>query len=412
MKNENRLFIVDDEPGIREFFCDVAGDMGFAIADAEGSSDFLSAYDSIQPTAILLDLTLPGTDGVELLRELAERACTAAVILASGQDKRVLATAQRVGTGLGLNMCPPLQKPVDVAVLEQALEDVRRQEPMRPMPYSDGEDTLSTTTPARLERAIKCGELVVHYQPKVDLQCGDQYPVVGSEALVRWNHPTRGLVPPAVFVPVAEETGLIGPMTEVVLQASIAQLRSWKDTGTVHPVSINLSPVQLTDLSLPDRIAMLLDEAEIDPSLLVVEVTEQAAMADIGKANDILTRLRLKNIAVSLDDFGAGFSSLAELYRMPLSELKFDRSLITDIDIDPDARTVVKALVALARTLGIPVCAEGIETWTTAEFLQSIGCEKGQGFVFSKPLPADDLIGMQIGRNTSDEVEQLQLQAS
>ena len=97
---------------------------------------------------------------------------------------------------------------------------------------------------------------------------------------------------------------------------------------------------------------------------------------------------------------------------MPLSELKFDRSLITDIDIDPDARTVVKALVALARTLGIPVCAEGIETWTTAEFLQSIGCEKGQGFVFSKPLPADDLIGMQIGRNTSDEVEQLQLKAS
>ncbi|MBO6758394.1 MAG: EAL domain-containing response regulator [Roseibium sp.] len=392
MRLQNRLLIVDDEPGIRAFFRDVASELDFIVADAADGVDFDRLYDTFQPTVILLDLTLPGTDGVELLRELASKKCRAAIILASGRDRRVLATAQRVGDSLQLDMRPPLQKPVDIVALEQAL---RSAGPSTTAPAAlaknDGANE-ATISAEQLEQAITREELVVHYQPKVCLQSGEVYPIIGSEALVRWNHPWRGLVSPAEFIPLAEQSGLIGPLTDFVLRAAVHQLKTWSKAKKARPVSINLSPVQLTDLTLPDQIASLLDTARLERSLLVVEVTEEAAMADIEKATDILTRLRLKDIAVSLDDFGSGFSSLVEIYRMPLSELKFDRSLIVDLDTNEDARTVVRALVALAKTLGISVCAEGVETWETVSFLKAIGCEKAQGYVLSKPLPADDFI--------------------
>lgn len=387
----NRILIVDDEPIIRDFFRDVAEECDFEVAEAGDIESFSALYETFDPTAILLDLTMPGSDGIEVLRELAASGCRAAIILASGQDKRILATAQRLGQSLGLDMHPPLQKPIPVPALEEALAAVRSTgTPAITQGKGEAGPAKPSVTERRLAQAIKTGELVLHYQPKIALQDKDGYTITGCEALVRWQHPDRGLVPPGEFVPLAERSSLIGLLTEVVLQKAVAQLRAWKAMGIHLPVSVNLSPVQLTDLSLPDRIAGLLDEAGVERELLVVEITEQAAMADIAAATDILTRLRLKNIAVSLDDFGAGYSSLVEIYRLPLSELKLDRSLIVDLDHDQDARTVVSALVALALTLGIPVCAEGIETQDTADFLQSIKCQKAQGFFFSKPLPAED----------------------
>ena len=372
--NRNRLLIVDDEAAARELFADVAEGLGFVAAEASNLSEFTIALERFDPTALLLDLSLQETDGVELLRTLGELKCPSPVLLVSGQDTRVLATAQRLGNMFGLAMRGVLQKPVNLPDLEAALSAMLCAPP--------------TASADRLAAAINNDELVIHFQPKIDLQCGDLFPVVGSEALVRWNHPERGLVPPGEFIPLAEESGLIGPMTEAVLRDAIAQLSSWRGAGINLPVSVNLSPTQLTDLALPDRMTGLLAAADLDPSALIVEITEQAAMSDIGKATHILTRLRLKNIEVSLDDFGAGYSSLIEIYRMPLSELKLDRSLIVDLDKDLNARTVVKAIVALARELSLPVCAEGIETEQTARFLQSIGCEKGQGFYFARPLPA------------------------
>lgn len=288
----------------------------------------------------------------------------------------MLATAQRLGEMLALEMKGILQKPVSVIDLETALEEMFVQS--------------AGITPDALENAISNGELVLYYQPKVDLRHGEEYPIIGAEALVRWTHPTRGLVPPDQFIPMAEETALIGPLTEETLRLAAGQLREWRCKGIELPVSVNLSPLHLTDLTLPDRLASLLRTNQIDPGLLIVEVTEQAAMADVGKATDILTRLRLKSIEVSLDDFGAGYSSLVEIYRMPLSELKFDRSLIVDLDRDAGARTVVKGLMALMKELKLPVCAEGVETAKTARLLQSIGCETAQGFFFARPMPAHE----------------------
>lgn len=375
MSSENRILIVDDDPDFRTFFRSVAEGLGFVAAEAGNLAQFTAVYDRLEPTAIMLDLTMPETDGIEYLRNLAKRGCTAPILLVSGQDERVLATAERLGRLFGLTMHGSLQKPMRVAALEATLQQV----------WLDS----TGVTPETLDRAIRGNELVLNFQPKVDLQSGKLFPIIGCEVLVRWLHPTLGLLSPDAFIPLAEEVGLIESLDDFVLRQTIAQLGIWRQTGINACAAVNLSPSQLTDLDLPDRIAGLLAEADLDPSLLMVEITEQAAMADVALATDILTRLRLKNIAVALDDFGAGYSSLVEMYRMPLSELKLDRSLIVDMADSNDARTVVKALVALTRELDLSVCAEGIETIESARFLQDIGCAKGQGFYFSKPLAAD-----------------------
>lgn len=372
MKTPDRLLIVDEEADTRAFFRAVASEARFVVEEVVDPAELQGACERLKPTVILLDLNVSGSDGIELLRELANHRSTANILLTSGKDVRVLKTAQRVGWDLGLKIPAVLPKPVTAARLKEALEEL----------WVD----CPAVTFEEVGHAIEAGELILHFQPKFALQGGDVFPIIGSEALVRWLHPERGLVPPGDFLPVVEEAGLIGALTEVVLLQSIAQLEAWQQEGLALPLSINLSPTQLTDLTLPDRIARLLSEAAIDPALLIVEITEQAAMADVRKASEILTRLRLKNIAVSLDDFGAGYSSLIELYRMPLCELKLDRSLITDLDCDSDARTVAKAIILLAEALGLTVCAEGVETEQAVEFLQATGCQKAQGFYFSKPL--------------------------
>jgi EAL domain-containing protein (putative c-di-GMP-specific phosphodiesterase class I)/ActR/RegA family two-component response regulator len=376
MSQQNRILIVDDEADMRAYFRDIAEEMGYLVEECGDYETFAAVYSEFGPTVILLDLSMPGRDGIEFLRELDKRKCSAPILLTSGQDERVLATAQRLGEMLSLSMRGVLQKPVSVIDLETALEEVGVQS--------------AGLSPVALKNAIENDELVLYYQPKVDLRYGDEFPIIGAEALVRWNHPTRGMVPPDLFIPMAEETALIGPLTDVTMRLAAKRMQEWAHCGIDLPVAVNLSPTQLTELTLPDRIASLLKEFDVNPSRLVVEVTEQAAMADVGKATDILTRLRLKSIEVSLDDFGAGYSSLVEIYRMPLSELKFDRSLMVDLDRDAGARTVVKALMALTKELKLPVCAEGVETAQTARLLQSIGCETAQGFYFARPMPAHE----------------------
>lgn len=397
MTEHDRLLIVDDEAAIRLQFRAIAEALGYEVAEAEDGDQFTRLYAQFKPNLVLLDLTMPDGDGIELLRGLAADSYQHGVILASGHDKRVLATAERLGRSLGLRMRPPLQKPILPRQLEQAL--CEESEGVEQTQAGRGDPQFAPKSRAELLAAIEGGQLAPHFQPKVDLQAEQGFPIIGAEALARWNHPERGLVPPGAFIPLAEETGLIGKLTEVMFNAIISHIQSWVKAGIAIPVSVNLSPRQLTDLSLPDAIADRLQQAGVDSSLLIIEVTEQAAMADICAAADILTRLRLKEIQVSLDDFGSGYSSLAEIYRLPLSEIKFDRSLIIDLDRDVDARTVVRALTQLAENLKLIACAEGIETEETAAFLKTSGCHRAQGFHFSRPLTPARFEALLSGRN-------------
>jgi diguanylate cyclase (GGDEF)-like protein len=239
-----------------------------------------------------------------------------------------------------------------------------------------------------LRRAIDDGELVLYFQPKIDLRSGA---LSGVEALVRWKHPLRGLIAPDLFIPVAEQAGLIEPLTRWVLRAALVQASAWRRIGLDIPVAVNLSMRSLRDDTLPDKIAELLLDTRTPASSLVIEITESTLMADAQGTLAILQRLRAMNIRIAIDDFGTGHSSLAYLKRLPVDEVKIDRSFVRDIVTVASDRVIVRATVDLAHGLGLRVVAEGVEDAATTALLTQIGCDEAQGFYLSPPLPGHDL---------------------
>ncbi len=241
-----------------------------------------------------------------------------------------------------------------------------------------------------LRKAIKRDEFTIYYQPKVEIKTGK---LVGAEALLRWNHPTKGLITPSKFIPIAEETGLIKPMGLWGFHAVCKQSVKWQKRGLPPiPISVNLSAVQFQQRDLTDKIIRILLETKMDPKLIEMEITESTIMQNEEDAGRVLMRLKDLGISISIDDFGTGYSSLYYLKRFTLDALKIDRSFIKDLRTDPDDRAITTAIIALARTLGLKVIAEGVEEIAHLKFLLEMGCDHAQGFFFSPPLPAEGFI--------------------
>lgn len=242
---------------------------------------------------------------------------------------------------------------------------------------------------ARLRRAIAAEEFSLHFQPRIDLT---DKTVIGVEALLRWNDPEFGMVAPSTFIPIAEESGLILQIGEWVLNAACRQVHRWQEQGLAHfPVSVNLSAVQFRQRGLEQVVADALKASGIEPAYLELEVTETSIMHDIDEVRGTLDRLKAFGITLSVDDFGTGYSSLGYLKRLPLDRLKIDRSFVKDVTEDADDAAITAAIVAMARTLGLKTIAEGVETEAQLAFLKGLGCEEGQGYYFSRPLPPEAL---------------------
>jgi diguanylate cyclase (GGDEF)-like protein len=240
---------------------------------------------------------------------------------------------------------------------------------------------------AELRHGIQAGQLRLHFQPKVDAGSGR---LVGAEALVRWQHPDRGLIPPGLFIPLAEESGLIAPLTDWVLHAACTSLRRWLDDGLpTLPLSVNLPASSIADARLPDQLDALVRHYRLQSSCLMLELTETMVMRDVVAAVGVLDRLRTLGFGLSLDDFGSGYSSLSHLKRLPMSELKIDRAFIVDVARGGRDAALAAAIIALAGELGLEVVAEGVETEEQSEFLVRRGCALQQGYLFSKPVPQD-----------------------
>jgi diguanylate cyclase (GGDEF)-like protein len=239
-----------------------------------------------------------------------------------------------------------------------------------------------------LRRAIDERQLVLHYQPKVDLRTSA---VNSVEALVRWEHPARGLVQPAEFVPFAEHTTLIRPLTMYVLDAALRQCKEWRRTGIELVVSVNLSARNLLDLTLPDEVARLLESWDLPPSSLELELTESVLMAEPARALRVLTRLSAMGVGLSLDDFGTGYSSLAYLKQLPVKEIKVDRSFVMNMGDEESDAMIVRSTIDLGKNLGLRVVAEGVQSQAAWFRLTELGCDEAQGFYFSPPMPAEDL---------------------
>jgi EAL domain-containing protein (putative c-di-GMP-specific phosphodiesterase class I) len=239
-----------------------------------------------------------------------------------------------------------------------------------------------------LRRALDRHELVLYYQPKAVLEDGRVHAV---EALLRWQHPERGLVPPDEFIPMAQQTGLIKPLTLYVVDTALRQCQAWLEDGLRLAIAVNLSARNLVDADFPNQVAGLLERWEIEPDLLEFEITESAMFTDPGRTKLILEQLSGMGIRLSIDDFGTGYSSLAYLKRLPVNEIKVDRSFVMNMAEDEDDATIVRSTIDLGRNLGLDVVAEGVESEQVWDRLRALGCTAAQGYYLSRPVPAPDL---------------------
>jgi EAL domain-containing protein (putative c-di-GMP-specific phosphodiesterase class I)/FixJ family two-component response regulator len=379
------VLILDDDTFMLKLLGHMLGELGFPRTTACTSGDAaLAALDGrgCAPALILFDLNMPGIDGMEFLRHLHSRDFSGSLILVSGEDDRMLQAAQSLARAHRVAILGSLRKPVAREDLAKILDQ------WQPHAHRKGAAHKAAYGAEQVRQAIANGELVNHYQPKVEVASGR---LKGVEALVRWRHPVDGMVFPDQFIGVAEEHGLIGALTTVVLGSALAQARRWRDAGLELTVSVNVSMDDLASLEFPDSIFAQTQSHGLSPRDVIVEVTESRLSKDLRSPLEVLARLRLKRFGLSIDDFGTGHSSLAQLRDFPFDELKVDRSFVHGASNNKTLRAIYEASLNLARQLGMRVVAEGVEDWSDWELLRRSGCAMAQGYFIARPMPAEAL---------------------
>ena len=371
----NRLLVLEDDPAVLNFLGEVGRGYRYDVALTQSVDELRACYEAFGPSLIVLDLQYPHGDGIEVMSFLKQHGCQAPIVLISGFDARVLETARRVGLEFGLTIVDALVKPVRADTLGGVLDAHREPEVVE--------------WAGELRTAIDRDDVMVYYQPKVQAEDGR---LVGFEALARWAHPNRGTISPLRFIPLAESTGLIAPLTQLVLDRAVRDRASWAVTGHNLTVAVNLSPLLLTDDHLLPDLIRRLAQYRLAPAALTLEVTESAAMQNPAVTLEILGRLRLRGFNLALDDFGTGFSNLAVLHRMPFNELKIDRSFVSDVSTSRDSQVIVGALAGLARQFGLATVAEGVEDLETWSWLRTAGVGQMQGFGIARPMPAEHVV--------------------
>lgn len=330
---------------------------------------------------ILLDLNMPDMDGVQFARKLAAQKYSGYLILVSGEDERILQMAENLLLAHGINVLGHVRKPVLqselAALLEKICPDLKLRNE-KPVEYSA----------ADLELAINNNELINFYQPKVDVRTGR---ISGVEALVRWRHPIDGLIQPDRFISLAEENGLIDALTHNVLHSALAQTRRWLDAGLMLRVAINVSMHTLASVEFADMVIEETRAAGLLPNDLMLEVTESRLMMDQRGPLDVLTRLRMNQFQLSLDDFGTGHSSMSQLRNIAFTELKIDRSFVKDARRNLIAHAIYMASLNLGKCLGMNIVAEGVETREDWDLLLVTRCHSAQGYFIAPPMGAEDL---------------------
>jgi len=330
--------------------------------------------------ALLVTLAA-GDDGYRLAQRILDRLTRPLVI--EGTQLQVAASAgvaERENTSVSI---ADLLRRADVAMFAAKVNRSRIER------YDAGLDEANRSrleTLQHLDDALAEDQFVLHYQPKIDIQSGA---IVGAEALVRWQHPTRGLLYPDAFLPILEQSGRMGALTQIVLNTAVRQLATWRAAGLTISVAVNLSASDLLDEHLAERLAALLAQHAVPTSALELEITESVLMTDPQRARSVLQQLQRLGLRIALDDYGTGYSALAYLRDLPVDELKIDRSFIANISADRRSAAIVRSTIELAHALGLQVVAEGVEQQHDLDALAAFDCDFAQGYHFSRPLPAD-----------------------
>jgi len=374
--------VVDDEELMRDFLCMAVQKSGVGnVMSATNGSDALDQVESnhVAIDIILCDLQMPEMDGIEVIRQLANDGFGGGIVLVSGEDRRVLKTAENMAEVRGLNVIGSLSKPVPVHNIISLMKQYAVSEQQTTW-------TMPDVTADELDHAIHSGEIIAYYQPQIDIKSGR---VKCVETLARWPHPERGMISPDIFIDMAERHDLIDALTDMIITQATRQGAIWHQQGIDLNVAINISMNNLRHLDFPDRVHDIVKLAGMDIKKLVIEITESQLVKDLGTCLDILTRLRLKGPTLSIDDFGTGYASMEHLKQMPFEELKIDRAFVNGASKDDTARAILESSLFLAKQLDMATVAEGVETENDWDLVAGLGCDVIQGYYIAPPMDID-----------------------
>lgn len=357
-------------------------EMIYEAGDGHEALELLSLL-KLPPSLAIVDLEMPGMDGVEFIQHLQERQFNFPLIVASSRETTLLASVETMIQALGMHVLGALQKPLTREKLLHALSSFHSKTALTP---ADG--VQEEIAESALETAISNGEIIPFYQPKVDIRTGM---LKGVEALARWKHPDGAMTSPDRFIPLAEKTGHIHELTLVMLERAMRQAALWNERGLSLKVAVNLSPLSLDMPGFVQKVSDLLTRHALQADQIVLEITESSVVANLGVALGTLARLRLKGFGLSIDDYGTGFSSMQQLARIPFTELKIDRSFVHGAHARQNLRVILQSALDMARRLDLVTVAEGVETLEDWRLLQDSGCTIGQGYLIGKPMEANDL---------------------
>lgn len=396
----SRLYIVDDDLAVCNLLKTVSLSLFSDIDLFDSGKAFLQESIS-SGDIVILDLMMPDFDGIEVIRFLANNELFPKLILISGYDQGVLYSAQRLANDYGLEVLDVFTKPIAIDKLTHVLTTFTSKADELPINVNNiklkNKTASDEFTPSikDIERGIEKHQFILYFQPQISTRSNE---LLGAEALVRWLHPIHGMIFPDKFISLAEKSGVIDSLTTEILDLAIQQCCQWRDQDILVKVSINISAGNISSLQVPEQLQSLIQSNYLDPSMIVLEVTESALMGNLTKSLDILTRLRLKGFQLSIDDFGTGFSSLSQLHKIPFTELKIDQSFVKDMAEDPECFAIVETCVMLGHKLNMEVVAEGVETLEALSLLTQMGCDIAQGYYIARPMPAEAFISWQQNR--------------
>lgn len=374
---QKRIMLADPDETLGAMLEDLAGRLGCRTMIARDFESFAAGSAASEPDVVLMGLRLGDRDAVQVLRHLSEQRSHAYIVLIGDGDVKVVESVERLGRGRRMNMLPSLERPVSAVTLRMLLRGVI--------------DARPDIGPEELREGMAGRQFVPYFQPIIDLR-GREGRMVRAEVLARWDHPFHGLLSASEFIGAAEEYGCIEEMTVVLLGAALEQASACREGGHSLPISLNISTTSLNDLSLPDTLADILSNHGFRNDVVTIELTESAMAEQRVETLDILTRLRLKGFGLSMDDFGTGYSTLLELVRLPFNEIKIDPRFIDQVGVRRESGIVIRSAIALAHGLGMTVCAEGVESPDTLEFLRGAGCDAVQGRSILEPVSGHDLL--------------------
>jgi len=383
MPSADRIVLIDDDRVVGEIVSALAGSMGLHCAVTRTADEF---FQHIGPdtSVIILDLVMPGMDGIEILRLLGERNCKAHIILMSGINIRVIETAKKLAQSHGLTVIGHLQKPFPIPQLQKLLTANLPAEKLA----SEKEEQIEIPD-EDLYRALECDEIVLYYQPQINIATGV---VTGLEALSRWNHPELGLVFPDNFISRIETLGLMDKFCWITAERALNEVKQFSiPNGHLPRLAINVSVSSLRDLKFPDILMNLARKYDFPAERIVLEITESGLM-EFSLALDVLTRLRMRNFQLSIDDFGTGYSMMKQLQNVPAIELKIDKMFVQHMHANHSDLVMVEKIIEMGHELEMEVTAEGVETQEQFKLLSQRGCDSVQGFLFSRALPPHEMI--------------------